>query len=521
MTYRIGVDVGGTNTDGVVMTGNRVVAAMKTATTPDVTTGIRTVLSAILDGVDAGSVSAVIIGTTHFINAIAQGRGLEPVAAIRLATPPQSLLPMCDWPAHVRDAVGGHVYVCAGGAQFDGRLLCELDEARLRDIAADVRRSGIRRIALSSVFSSVNPEPELRAAEILELALPEVTVTRSAQIGRVGMLERENATVLNASLLSLADTVISGLAEVVRSVGVPAPVLLSQNDGTVMPLSRARKFPIFTIASGPTNSMRGGALLSGISDGVVIDVGGTTTDIGLLQRGFPRESAVAMSLAGVRSNFRVPDVFSMALGGGSVVSQDGTVVGPSSVGYRITEEALVFGGDVLTLTDIAVAAGADRIGDASAVTDIPRPTVRSAVDAVRAKVIQAIERTRLSEAATPVIVVGGGGPLLSVLGGIENMVIPDHAGVANAVGAAFAEAGGEVDRTYSLSGRTRAEVVKAAKEEAVQLAIDGGADPAEVRIIDVDDVPLTHLPGDGAVHVRVKAVGPFLTTASESLGRAV
>lgn len=516
MSLRLGIDVGGTNTDAVVLDGRSVLAATKTPTTEDVTLGILRALEEVLAEVDPARISSVFIGTTHFINAIAEARGLERVAVVRIATPPQSLLPMLDWPDHLTGIVGEHFYVCPGGSQFDGTPMDSVDEVQLRGIAKQIAEAGIQHIALSSVFSTVNPEHEELAADLLAEELPQATVTRSAAVGRVGLLERENATILNASLRTLAGRVIDGLAQVVERAGVRAPILLSQNDGTVMTLDRAREYPIFTIASGPTNSMRGAALLTGIDDAVVLDVGGTTCDIGLLQRGFPRESTVAMSLAGVRSNFRIPDVLSIALGGGTIVTDGGTVVGPESVGYRITEEAHVFGGDTVTFTDVAVAGGAGAVGDPDRVADLPTATVETALAIVADRVTAAVEKAKLTASDTPVIVVGGGGPLLGAVPGLGDLVIPSHAGVANAVGAAYAEAGGEVDRVYDLAGTTREAVLDAARQEATDLAVAAGADRDAVRIVDAEDVPLTHLGAGQAVRVRVKAAGPFADPTDHS-----
>ena len=112
-----------------------------------------------------------------------------------------------------------------------------------------------------------------------------------------------------------------------------------------MSLTYAKQFPILTIACGPTNSIRGASYLAGLKDAVVLDVGGTTSDIGVLVDGFPRESSLAVDVGGVRTNFRMPDIVSIGVGGGSLVREqpDGSVtVGPDSVGYRITQEALVF-----------------------------------------------------------------------------------------------------------------------------------------------------------------------------------
>ena len=145
----------------------------------------------------------------------------------------------------------------------------------------------------------------------------------------------------------MARRTIQGIQQALRSLGLNARLYMSQNDGTLMDAEFASRYPVLTIASGPTNSMRGAAFLSGVRDGIVVDVGGTSTDVGALVKGFPREAAVAIELAGVRTNFRMPDVLSIPLGGGSVVERDPLRIGPESVGYRLPEEALVFGGPKL------------------------------------------------------------------------------------------------------------------------------------------------------------------------------
>src|SRR4051794_6824610 len=128
---RIGIDVGGTNTDAVVMDGLAVVAKVKTPTTPDVTGGITTALRAVLRdaGIAAGDVTAVMIGTTHFTNAVVERRRLERTAAVRLGLPAtQALPPMIDWPAALRAVVGEEHYLVHGGYEFDGRPISPLDD---------------------------------------------------------------------------------------------------------------------------------------------------------------------------------------------------------------------------------------------------------------------------------------------------------------------------------------------------------------------------------------------------------
>jgi N-methylhydantoinase A/oxoprolinase/acetone carboxylase beta subunit len=534
---RIGIDVGGTNTDAVLMDSgaqsDRVLAAVKAATTADVTSGI----VAALDGLqaqhafDPAGVHAVMIGTTHFINALVEARRLAPTAALRLGLPATaSLPPMVDWPARLVQAIAGRAYLAHGGHEFDGRQISPLDEGELRRHAADMAANGVRSVAVSSVFSPVNAEFELRAAEILAEELgPELPVSLSHEIGRVGLLERENATIINAALRELAAHIVDALAGSVQGHGITAPLYLSQNDGTLMDVGYARRYPVATFASGPTNSMRGAAVLSGLGTCAVVDVGGTTTDVGVLTGGFPREATVEVSVAGIRTNFRMPDVLSIGLGGGSLVrgterSASGTsigtgsdlTVGPDSVGYRLTERALVFGGDTLTATDIAVAAGRASIGDPARVADLPRALVEAALERIATDVADVVDRMRISADPLPVVAVGGGSVLLpDAFPGLGAVHRPEHFAVANAIGAAIAQVGGEVDRVFAIEPGRRDAVVDEARQEAVDRAVVAGADPASVTIVDFDEVPIPYLPGN-ATRIRCKAVGDLRIEQSSS-----
>jgi N-methylhydantoinase A/oxoprolinase/acetone carboxylase beta subunit len=216
---------------------------------------------------------------------------------------------------------------------------------------------------------------------------------------------------------------------------------------------------------------------------------------------------VAVDIGGVRTNFRMPDVYSFGLGGGSLVREDPLQVGPQSIGYRITEEALVFGGDMLTATDVAVAAGIADIGDADRGQELDPDLVRATMDHIQEMTDAAVDRMKTSAEPIPVIVVGGGSILIPrPIAGTSEMVKPDHFEAANAVGAAIAQISGEVDRDYALASLSRDDAVADAKAEAGQKAIDAGADPTTVQIVDVEDVPLAYLPAN-ATRIRVKAVG--------------
>jgi N-methylhydantoinase A/oxoprolinase/acetone carboxylase beta subunit len=508
---RIGIDVGGTNTDAVIMDGTNVIAGVKAGTTGDVMTGVVNALKAVLEAskMDAAAVDVVMIGTTHFTNAVVQRRDLAQTAAVRLGLPATaSLPPMVDWPEDLKQTIGNHGYLAHGGNEFDGRVISPLDEAELLGIAADIKSKGINSIAITSVFSPVSNEFEKQAGEIFAKALPGVHITLSSDIGRIGLLERENAAIMNACLRDLSAHVIQAFRKAITETGIKGRFYLTQNDGTLMDAAFAEKFPVLTFASGPTNSMRGAAFLSGVKDAIVVDIGGTTSDVGSLHKGFPRQATVAVEVGGVRTNFRMPDVFSIGLGGGSHVvdGPDGVKVGPTSVGYRIITEALIFGGAALTTSDVVVASGREKLGDASKVAHLSPDLIARTQARIMAMLEDCVERSRLSPEPLPVIVVGGGSILVDgPIGGLE-LIKPNHFAVANAVGAAIAQVSGEVDRVYALAEIGREEALNDAKARATEAAVAAGALRSSIEIVDVEDVPLAYLPGN-ATRVRVKAVG--------------
>lgn len=507
----IGIDVGGTNTDAVLMDGTHTLAGVKHSTTPDVTSGIVQAIEDLRSGhhFEGEQIDAVMIGTTHFINALVQAKRLAPTAALRLGLPAtKALPPLVDWPAALVDAISARSYLAHGGYEFDGRPISPLDPDELRAHAADMKANGIRSVAISSVFSPVNHDLEVEAGRIIAEELgPDVAISLSHEIGRIGLLERENATIINAALRELASEIVDGLTAAVRRQGIGAQIFLSQNDGTLMDEDYVRLYPVATFASGPTNSMRGAAVTSGLETCAVVDVGGTTADIGLLINGFPRETANEVKVAGVRTNFRMPDVLSLGIGGGSIVDVETGEVGPESVGYRLTTEALVFGGSTLTATDIAVAAGRADVGDPSKVAHLDPDLVSKVLARIAERVADAVDRMRTSPEPIPVVAVGGGSILLPELLPLFGKVHrPENYAVANAIGASIAQVGGEIDKVYSIEPGRREEALSDVRAEAVDKAIAAGASPRSVAIVDFDEVPIPYLPGN-ATRIRVKAVG--------------
>ena len=203
--------------------------------------------------------------------------------------------------------------------------------------------------------------------------------------------------------------------------------------------------------------------------------------------------------------FRMPDLLSLALGGGSLVSDDGARIGPASVGFRLVEEGLVFGGTVRTATDCGVAAGWTRIGDPRRVEAAPDALVRRFRRTVRERITEAVDRMKPDARPCPLLVVGGGAFLVPrQVEGISRVITAPHAGVANAVGAAIARVGGEVDRVFH--GVDREEAFGRAEAQARRRAIVAGAAPDGLETVEREDLPLAYLPG-GARRVRVRVVG--------------
>jgi N-methylhydantoinase A/oxoprolinase/acetone carboxylase beta subunit len=503
---RIGIDVGGTNTDAVLLEDSRVVRAVKSPTTADVTEGVRNALHGILEGGNGEGVEAVMIGTTHFTNAVVQRVGLERVAAIRICLPAAAALePFIDWPADLRRIVEGPVFLIGGGHEYDGRPIVPFDREAMWRAAESIKASGVRSVAITSVFSPLTDEAEREASTILAEACPDVAISLSSTLGRIGLLERENATLLNACLRPLATKAVNAFERAIADVGIGAELYLTQNDGTVMRAEFAERFPVFSFASGPTNSMRGAAFLSRLTDALVIDVGGTTTDIGLLRNGFPREANSTVEVGGVRTMFRMPDLVSLAIGGGTRVVGNPPKIGPTSVGYEITRKALVFGGGETTLTDVGVASGRAEIGDASKAAGIV-PDIRSAVwQWIRDEIETTVDRMKTDARDVPVVVVGGGAFLVpEKIAGVSDVVRVPHHDVANAIGAAIAQVSGEIDRIYR--DLSRDEAIAAARMAAEDNAVAAGAARDSLELVEVEDLPLAYMPGN-SLRVRIRVVG--------------
>jgi N-methylhydantoinase A/oxoprolinase/acetone carboxylase beta subunit len=315
---RIGVDVGGTNTDAVLLDpfasaqkNHGILAYHKSPTTFNPSDGIENAITSLLRdaNVDSKAIASVSIGTTHFINAIIekdQSR-LAPVATLRLSGPfSRAVPPGLEWSScDLREIVCAYYAFLDGGLEIDGSIIRDVSEAQVKAECERIKAMGIKSIVVNGIFSPADvmgQRQEERVGEWVKKYYSEAEVVLSKEgtqlnslpcdlhwiydlaVANLGFIERENAAILNASILAFARHTIASFQSAIRSLGLACPVFLTQNDGTILQAIDAARLPIRTFNSGPTNSMCGSQFLirhSVISKEpesmLVVDIGGTTT----------------------------------------------------------------------------------------------------------------------------------------------------------------------------------------------------------------------------------------------------
>ncbi|KAG0684410.1 hypothetical protein C6P42_002781 [Pichia californica] len=541
----IGVDVGGTNSDLVVLDpaylnnepAKFVLAWHKTVTTPDVSEGIKNAIRHVLDDpsnlISKDEIAAVTIGTTHFINAVIErdANRLEKVAVLRLSGPfGKGVPPFADFPQDLADVIYGYHGFLDGGVRVDGVPIQPLNEKEVKEHVNKIKELGINSIAVISIFPSVDPSMELRTKEIIEEIYPDCDIVLSHTISGLGFVERENATVLNASIKKFGRKIIKSFIHATKKLGLTnSTVLLSQNDGTVLSIKDALETPIKTFSSGATNSMRGASILCSHDPDVVgknvmvCDVGGTTTDVGqLLSSGFPRQSALYSYVGGVKVNFSMPHVESIGLGGGSIVRNiNGKLtIGPDSTGAEIINKAILFGGNTITTSDVTISKYLEsmktdelpntiKMGNPLNVLNKFTLEYKSEYSIVIKKLLErVIDKMKTSADPIPVIFVGGGSFIApDNLEGASKVIKPPFFQVANAVGAALGKISCSLSDIKHLSGseEERKNVIDELIKRANSDAVERGALKSSVTVVDIvsDIVPYT----DRVYKFEVKVVG--------------
>jgi N-methylhydantoinase A/oxoprolinase/acetone carboxylase beta subunit len=478
----IGVDIGGTFTDIVCRRGGQPLRTLKIPSTRGDPS--QAVLNAITRlerdlQVNAGDIARFLHGTTIATNVVLERKGarlgilasegfrdileigyqlrqdlhrimLEPVT-------PGFLAPRARR-KEVREQVSA-----------EGKVIIPLDEASVRQAAAELVADGVEAIAVCYLFAFLYPEHEQRTRELIEAAHPDITVSLSSEVDPTFReYERTVVTAFDAYLKPVVSRYLERLEEGLRAVQVDAPLQVMQSRGGLAGTSVARQRPVRLFLSGPAAGVIGGAIVgrsSGHRHLITIDVGGTSSDIALVENGEPVIRPQG-SIGGFPVRVPMVDVNAIGAGGGSIAWLDGAGglrVGPQSAGAEPGPACYDRGGTQATVTDASVVlgwldpayfAGGSVLLDPSlahAVIErcIARPLSLSVEDAalgihrvVNAQMVEGIRLVSIRRGIDPrrftLVALGGAGPLhataLAAELGIGSVLIPRHPGVLSAAG---------------------------------------------------------------------------------------
>ena len=311
----LGIDTGGTYTDGVLLDyySRQVLASTKSLTTKrDFSIGIERVI----DGIhiqDPSAIRMVSISTTLATNAIAEGKGKR-VALFLIGYDPE----LIDSFHMERRFATPNYYYFEGGHDLYGREKAEL---ALADVLEQVHalRGKVDAIAVSSYFSPLNPEHENRAFQAIS-AISDLPVVLGHQLStKLGSVERATTAALNASLMAVLQDFIIAVRRAMERRQIVAPLMVVRGDGTLMSDEFAARTPVETIHSGPAASAIGGRFLCELDDVLIVDVGGTTTDIALIENGQVTVSEEGATVSGYKTAVSAANLLSIALGGDSYI----------------------------------------------------------------------------------------------------------------------------------------------------------------------------------------------------------
>ena len=454
----IGIDVGGTTTDAVIVDGNRVV---KTAYVPTDHDNLLKCFLGALDelvaGVDTAKVERVVLSTTLITNMIAEGK-TDPVALVLIPGPG----------TNPKDYNLGESIILDGAIDFRGKEIDPLRESQIKEAATQIREKGLSRVAVVGKFCQRNHSHELTAGEILAAALPGAHIELGHRVsGQLNFPRRAATTMLTAATKDRYGQFAADVAAALKERKIKAPVYILKADGGTLPLDKSVGMPVETIFSGPAASIMGVlALTEAGQTSVVVDIGGTTTDLALILSGQPLLSSKGARVDSLLTHVRAFAVKSVAIGGDSAVAVNG---GSLTVGPQRDGPPMCLGGGFPTPTDALRVMGLSSIGDgakaeqamqvlAQALNCSAAEAARKTIDAVVDKMVSEIEEMfrewesepayRIWEimskeklSAQNVVGVGGGSPPLVPLVAKRlgaAAVVPEHAPVANAIGAAVA-----------------------------------------------------------------------------------
>jgi len=337
----VGIDVGGTFTDGVLYGNGRILESVKTPTEDDnLQETIITVLDDLLRGRKGEDIRRLFLSTTLVTNLLAAGQGDE-VALILIPGPGLNLRQLQFFP---------QAHIIKGATDFHGRITEALDGEEVRELGQKIVAAGIEKVAVVGKFSQRNQRQEGQVEEILLARHPHLKVVKGFGVaGELNFPRRAVTTYYTAMTQDAWGEFAASIKRALVQRGITSPIDILKADGGTMPLEASLNSPCETIFSGPAASVMGAlALTMDEQTAVVVDMGGTTTDLALILQGKPLHASRGAMLGGYYSHVRSLALRSLPLGGDSAVRWTGEEIslGPDRLG-----PAACFGGPVATPTD--------------------------------------------------------------------------------------------------------------------------------------------------------------------------
>lgn len=322
MSIILGIDTGGTYTDAVVLdVDNQMVLAKAKAYTTyhDLTEGIKNCINN-LDFAEFRKITGVSLSTTLATNAIVEGRGFE-VGLLLLGEQPTEMIPT------------KYYKVLSGGHDVKGNATTNIDVEEVLQ-ALNEFKGKVGSVAISGYFSVRNPEHELLLGKMVEEILKVPIVCAHQLTTSLGFYERTVTAVLNAKLIPIITELVQAMKIVMLDMGISAPLMIVKGDGSLMSETVAKQKPIDTILSGPAASIVGGLALTKESEAIIVDMGGTTTDIAIIKDGIPRINPEGASVGGWFTKVEAAEISTHGIGGDSYLQllKDGKLkIGPQKV----------------------------------------------------------------------------------------------------------------------------------------------------------------------------------------------
>ena len=540
----IGLDVGGTHTDVVLIGKNGLEKETKVLTDPaDLFHSVLAGINTIIAGIDPAEIRRIVLSTTLTTNAIVQNK-MSPAGMIVTSGPGID-------PEHFR--THSHYHIVSGAIDHRGREIQALNSKEIKGVADTFKKQGIQTVGVVGKFSIRNPDHELKIAGMLKNDFQKIFMGHQIS-GHLNFARRIATTYLNAAVYPLHKGFYEAVQKVLKTNGLTQPIRILKADGGNMKFESSLAIPGETILSGPAASVIG-AMAFGAEDGdtLVMDIGGTTTDMALLIEGAPVLNPVGIELGNYLTLIRALDTVSIGLGGDSAVSLNNQTlqIGPQRLG-----PAMAYGGPVPTPTDALFVMGAiggkdgDRQKSLEGLAPLAKQlnldvqalaemvfdrTCRNLLSAARAfierinskpvyTVHELMEGYRVQPAA--ILVLGGPAPYFAKafekLSDTRVRVVPKWT-VANAVGAALARTTCEVnlfvDTARQIAAAPQENYFKTidrhfSRNRAIDLALDllkqkainRGADPDHLETEIIEKMEFNMIRGFETIgkNIRVK-----------------